>query len=429
MEFQSQPQLRFHRRGIPTPVLFMVPSLGEGISALTLSTVSSLEGKAAAGEGGGGGQGNRGKVHLRPQIPFQPLTGAAWSCSRLLSRPRHPYSRGGEPGPVPDPTLNPEGRAVQPQIRPVRPHAAAWSRAAAAGGGSATRGMSGALRGERNGSARPGERGQPAPILGRGTFLLSKGTKKCLQTPRNGSKDRSGRATRARCGRLGVPLLLSAPLLTALSRWKLFYPPSLRSPGGVMGLSTAFPRPQLSGCPLPIHRGFSSSAVSLGVFSFSLLPSHLSFWKPFNSFRHFLKHLRAAALGAWRWRWEWGREGALGAKHLSAVSPSVFLSPLLAKRVWRAAAFLCEQRRGCCPERRSDGTAAGRLPQFLIYALVNGAVPCGPQPAGCGVRREASIHPFFTLSIPSLGGMSCRPLLLPRRSVCCPCWGSAHALG
>lgn len=200
-------------------------------------------------------------------------------------------------------------------------------------------------------------------------------------------------------------------------------------PGGVTGLSTAFPRPQLSGCPLPIHRGFSSSAVSLGVFSFSLLPSHLSFWKPFNSFRHFLKHLRAAALGAWRWRWEWGREGALGAKHLSAVSPSVFLSPLLAKRVWRAAAFLCEQRRGCCPERRSDGTAAGRLPQFLIYALVNGAVPCGPQPAGCGVRREASIHPFFTLSIPSLGGMSCRPLLLPRRKVCSPCWGSAHALG
>lgn len=176
-------------------------------------------------------------------------------------------------------------------------------------------------------------------------------------------------------------------------------------------------------------RLFLLRSVSLGVFSFSLLPSHLSFWKPFNSFRHFLKHLRAAALGAWRWRWEWGREGALGAKHLSAVSPSVFLSPLLAKRVWRAAAFLCEQRRGCCPERRSDGTAAGRLPQFLIYALVNGAVPCGPQPAGCRVRREANIQPFFTLSIPSLGGMSCRPLLLPRRSVCCPCWGSAHALG
>lgn len=47
-------------------------------------------------------------------------------------------------------------------------------------------------------------------------------------------------------------------------------------PGGAMGLSTAFPRPQLSGCPLPIHRGFSSSAPSLWG-SFPSLCSLLTF--------------------------------------------------------------------------------------------------------------------------------------------------------
>lgn len=249
---------------VPIPAPAPVPSPRDSSSRPIHGSVAGgrnlsldpIHGLIVGGESGGGGGGGRGKVHLRPQIPFQPLTGAAWSCSRLLSRPRHPYSRGGEPGPVPDPTLNPEGRAVQPQIRPVRPHAAAWSRAAAAGGGSATRGMSGALRGERNGSARPGERGQPASILGRGTFLLSKGTKKCLQTPRNGSKDRSGRATRARCGRLGVPLLLSAPLLTALSRWKLFYPPSLRSPGGRWGSLRHFPVRSSRGALFPFTAAF-----------------------------------------------------------------------------------------------------------------------------------------------------------------------------
>lgn len=260
---------------------------------------------------------------------------------------------------------------MQPQVRPVRPHAAAGSRGAAAGGGSATRGMSGALRGERRGSVRPGERGQPAPSRGRGTLPLSTRTKSASEPPPKGTQSSSGRAAQGAVRTARGSSAVFCPNASIAHRVNPLEP-LLRSvgsapQGGDGALIRGFPVRSYRGAPLSITAAFPPPRC--------VPPSpRLIYGSLLIPLRHLRKYVRAAALGAGQWRGGGERE-ALGAKHLRAVSPSLFLSPFLAKRVRRAAAFLCETGRW----HRS-------LPRFLIYALVKGAVTYGAQPAGCGAR-------------------------------------------
>lgn len=236
---------------------------------------------------------------------------------------------------------------MQPQVRPVRPHAAAGSRGSAAGGGSATRGMSGALRGERRGSVRPGERGQPAPSRGRGTLPLSTRTKSASEPPPKGTQSSSGRAAQGAVRTARGSSAVFCPNASIAHRVNPLEPllSSVGSApqGGDGALIRGFPVRSYRGAPLSITAAFPPPRC--------VPPSpRLIYGSLLIPLRHLRKYLRAAALGAGQWRG--GRRGKLWGRSISELFllrfsyrlflPNAFGEPLPSYARWGdgTAAFL-----------------------------------------------------------------------------------------
>lgn len=293
--------------------------------------------------------GRRGGVHLRPQSPPNPSRGRPGAAPISGPDLTIPTPGAGKRAPFPIPPLTPGrgGGAVQPQVRPVRPHAAAGSRGSAAGGGSATRGMSGALRGERRGSVRPGERGQPAPSRGRGTLPLSTRTKSASEPPPKVTQSSSGRAAQGAVRTARGSSAVFCPNASIAHRVNPLEPllSSVGSApqGGDGALIRGFPVRSYRGAPLSITAAFPPPRC--------VPPSpRLIYGSLLIPLRHLRKYLRAAALGAGQWRG--GRRGKLWGRSISELFllrfsyrlflPNAFGEPLpsYARRGDGTAAFL-----------------------------------------------------------------------------------------